>query len=325
MGNSLLEIKPHEVSRDLSGYSVLFYGAPKSGKTTIASKFPGALILAFEKGFNTLPGVMVKPLNTWGEFKKVLVELKDPEVKKIFKTIVIDTCDLAYGYCEKYICDMNDKDSIGEIPYGKGYSLCQTEFDECIRKVLQMNYGLVLISHSQDKTFTDEDGNEYNQIVPTLDKRARLICERTCDIIGYSKPVKVGDKTVTRLYLRETPRFVAGSRFKYMPDYIDFNYQNLVDAINEAIDKEAAENDNQYVTDEKQNYHVEKVYNFKELMNEFQTIVGEFMSSARAAEYSPKITEIVEKYLGKGKKVSECTSAQVQQLDMIVYDLKNLL
>ena len=94
MGNSLLEIKPHEVSRDLSGYSVLFYGAPKSGKTTIASKFPGALVLAFEKGFNALPGVMAKPINTWGEFKKVIVELKDPEVKKIFKTVVVDTASI---------------------------------------------------------------------------------------------------------------------------------------------------------------------------------------------------------------------------------------
>ena len=50
MGNSLLDIKPHQVSRDLRGYSVLFYGEPKSGKTTTASRFPGALVLAFEKG-----------------------------------------------------------------------------------------------------------------------------------------------------------------------------------------------------------------------------------------------------------------------------------
>lgn len=54
---SLLDIKPHEVSRDLRGYSVFFYGSPKSGKTTIASKFPRALLLAFEKGYNALPGV----------------------------------------------------------------------------------------------------------------------------------------------------------------------------------------------------------------------------------------------------------------------------
>ena len=45
MGNSLLDIKPHQVSRNLRGYSVLFYGTPKSGKTTIASQFPGAIFL----------------------------------------------------------------------------------------------------------------------------------------------------------------------------------------------------------------------------------------------------------------------------------------
>ena len=31
--------------------------------------------------------------------------------------------------------------------------------------------------------------------------------------------------------MREDPRYVAGSRFKYTPDYIDFNYDNLVNAI----------------------------------------------------------------------------------------------
>lgn len=30
MGLSLLDIKPHQVSRDLRGYSVFFYGEPKS-------------------------------------------------------------------------------------------------------------------------------------------------------------------------------------------------------------------------------------------------------------------------------------------------------
>jgi replication-associated recombination protein RarA len=84
MANSLLEIKPHQVSRDLRGYSVLFYGSPKSGKTTIASKFPGALVLAFEKGYSAIPGIMAKPMNTWGDFKKVLSELRDPQVKEIF-------------------------------------------------------------------------------------------------------------------------------------------------------------------------------------------------------------------------------------------------
>ena len=55
---------------------------PKSGKTTIASKFPKALLLAFEKGYNALPGVYAQPINSWGEFKKLFSELKTPEVQE---------------------------------------------------------------------------------------------------------------------------------------------------------------------------------------------------------------------------------------------------
>ena len=46
----IFSIQPHQVSRDLRGYSVFFYGGWKTGKTTIASKFPKALLLAAEKG-----------------------------------------------------------------------------------------------------------------------------------------------------------------------------------------------------------------------------------------------------------------------------------
>ena len=43
---SIFDITPHQVSKDLRGYSVLFYGDPKSGKTSTAVKFPKHLLLA---------------------------------------------------------------------------------------------------------------------------------------------------------------------------------------------------------------------------------------------------------------------------------------
>ena len=70
------DIQPHKVSRDLKGYSVFFYGEPKSGKTTTASKFPKSILLAFEKGYAALAGVMANPINNWAEFRKVLRQLK---------------------------------------------------------------------------------------------------------------------------------------------------------------------------------------------------------------------------------------------------------
>lgn len=330
MGNSLLDIKPHKVSRNLRGYSVLFYGTPKSGKTTIASKFPGALVLAFEKGYLAIPGIMAKPMYSWNDFKKTLRELNDPEVKQTFQTVVIDTADIAYGYCEKYVCGQasdanNSYDSIAEIPYGKGYQLAQNEFDECIRRILQMDYGLVLISHSQDKVFKDENENEYSQIVPTLDKRARLICERTCDILGFSKAVNTENGVVTKLFMRGTPRYVAGSRFRYTPDSIDFTYENLVNAIAEAIDMEEKQHGTGATTNESINVNAveEPVYDFNAQMEEFQTIVGKLMETGNPT-MAEKIAGIVESHLGAGKKVAECTPAQSPQLDMILWDIKRL-
>ena len=328
MGNFLLDIKPHVVSKDLRGYSVLVYGEPKSGKTTIATKFPKSLLLAFERGYSAIPGVMAKDINTWGEFRKVLSALKEQEVKETYYNIIIDTADIAYALCEKYICNMesnekNNYESIGDIPFGKGYKLVMTEFDECIRKILQMGYGLILISHAQNKSFTDENGTEYNKIIPTLDSRGRLVCERTCDIIGYSRGIETENGVVTKLFLRGTPRFVAGSRFRHTPNAIDFTYDALVKAIGDAIEEEAKEHGNQYVTEERVNLHTEdKVYDFAGLKANFQALVSQLMNANQSNGI--KITEIVEKYLGKNKKVSECTEAQAEQLNSIVEELANI-
>lgn len=322
---NLLDIQPHVVSRDLKGYSVMFYGDPKSGKTTTASKFPKSLIVAFEKGYAAIPGVMAMPVNNWGDFLKVLRQLKDPAVQERFETIVIDTADIAYDYCETYTCQVNGVSKIGEIPFGAGYGMVAKEFDTKLRQIVQMNYGLVLISHSQDKTFTNEQGVEYNRIVPTLPTRPRTICERLCDIIGYSRAVDTDEGTKTMLFMRGTTRFVAGSRFKYIPNHIEFNYSNLVDAICDAIDKEAEENGNQFVSDDAHNIYIDntKHMDFDEVMAQFNATVKELISKD-SSRYAPRITEIVENHLGKGKKVAECTRSQAPVIEIILAELQDL-
>lgn len=298
----------------------------KSGKTTTAAKFPKALILAFEIGYLAIPGVMAQPITKWSEFKQALKQLKDEQVKQQFETIVIDTVDIAYDLCEKYICNQNGVSAIGDMPFGKGYAAAKKEFDENLRAIPQMGYGLVMISHSQDKTFKDEDGNEYQQIVPTLANQPRLVVDRMSDIIGYAHPVQEEDGTThTLLYMRGTPRFVAGSRFKYVPDYIDFTYDNLVNAIGDAIDKEAQEFGGKFVTDAPSTAHAaEPELDFDDLMNQFNTLVSkiqEATGSSFGTAWAPRIVEITERHLGKGKKVSEMSRSQAEQLVLIVDDL----
>ena len=333
----LLSLTPHQVSRDLRGYSVFFYGDPKTGKTTTASRFPESLLLAFEKGYNAIPGIMAQPINSWAEFRKVLRELKKDEVKQKFSTIIIDTADIAYDYCVKYVCDNAKRsdggfgvDAISDIPFGKGYGLVSSEFDECLRSIVQMDYGLVLISHATDKVFTDETGKEYNKITPTLDKRATNIVSRMTDIIGYSRVVK--DETgaqVTKLFMRGTDRFVAGSRFKYTPDYIDFNYNSLVNAIADAIDKQSQEEGAQNFTNERSNLFTDtsKDLDFDALMLEFDNIINRLVAKGEeefSSYFAPRITQITDKYLGRGQKVSQMSREQVEALSLIIEDLHEL-
>lgn len=338
-GIDLLEIAPHQVSRDLRGYSVFFYGEPKSGKTTIATKFPRHLLLAFEKGYNAIPGAMAQPINAWAEFKKVLKQLPDPKVKEKFETIIVDTADIAYDLCEKYICANAKRsdggfgvDSIGDIPFGKGYTMVAKEFDESLRSIVQMGYGLVLISHAVDKTFTDETGKEFNQIVPTLGSKPRNIVSRMCDIIGYSRAIQNEDGTTsTKLFMRGTPRYVAGSRFKYTPDYIDFTYNDLVKAIGDAIDKQMEEDGAEFFTDERTNVYAEvtQTLDFDELVATFNNLVNSIIENNDEEKFQnywqPRIVQITDKYLGKGQKVNQCSREQTEALDLIVTDLKELI
>lgn len=326
MSIDILNITPHEVSKDLCGYTITFYGEPKTGKTTIAAKFPKTLLLAFEIGYLAIPGILAQPIHSWSEFKKVLKQLNTDEAHQQFSNVVVDTADIAYSLCEKYICAQKGVDDVADLGFGKGYKAASKEFDECLRQIPQMGYGLILISHSQDKTFKDENGVEYNQIVPTLSNQPRLIVDRMSDIIGYAHPVQEEDGTThTVLYMRGTPRFIAGSRFKYTPDYIDFTYDNLVNAISDAIDKQAEENDGKYVTETRTTAHAaaDKL-DFDQLMSTFNDLVAKLQDVTGAdfgVEWAPRIAEIVARHLGKGKLVSDMDRTQTEQLDLIVSDL----
>lgn len=321
----LLDLAPHKVSRDLRGYAITFYGDIKSGKTTTASKFPNALILAFEKGFSAIPGVYAQPINNWAEFLQILRELKLPEVKEKFATIVIDTGDIAYEYVEQYICNVESVDSIAKIPFGQGYTKAGKEFDGRLRQIVQLGYGLVIISHAQDKVFQNEDGTEYNKIIPTLPAKARLIVSRMCDIIGYSRIIATDSGDKTFLFMRGTTRFEAGSRFKYTPDKIEFTYNNLVNAITSAIDQQQSEDGGNFITDQRENVYAENYieYDFDSLVAEFGAIVSALMEKD-SNYYAPRVTHLVEKTLGKGKKVMDCTMDQAMLVNIIVTELKEL-
>lgn len=324
---NLLAIQPHKVSRDLSGYITYVYGAGKTGKTTLASQMDRALLIAWEKGYNAIPGIMAQDAKSWADMKMILRELKKQEVQDTFKCIVIDTIDIAAAACEKYICSQQGVDSLGAIPWGQGWTRVKKEIEEVFRTITQLGYALFFISHSKDKVFKREDGTEYNQVVPTLSNSYNEIIKDMADIYAYAHQVRNENGQVNvKLTLRSMDGSAdTGCRFKYITPEIDFTYQALVDALNAAIDKEAAITNNKFVTDNKnQNSDDFIEYDFDKLMTDFGELVKN-IPPIKMEYYAPRITEITDKYLGKGKKVANATRDQSEQIFLIVEDLKELL
>ena len=318
MAINLLELKPHKVSRDLSGYITFIYGGYKTGKTTLATQMEGALLLAFEPGYNALPGVIAQDITTWGELKQVLRDLKKPEVKAMFSTIIVDTVDIASQLCEKYLCNQLGIENIGDGGWAtNGWAKVKREWEQTFRAVTMEGYALVFISHSKDKTFTRKDNTSYNQIVPSCSTAYNEIIKNMSDIMGYIE-VEHGER---KLILRSNDESVdCKCRFKHIEPEIVFGYQNLVDALNRAIDAEANATDNKFVTDEKIENVTVTTYDYDILKAEFNDLVSKIMTKNQSN--APKITAIVDKYLGKGKKVTEATPEQAELIHLINIELR---
>lgn len=281
----------------------------------------GALLLAFEPGYHALPGVVAQDITSWSEMKQAYRELKKPEVRAHFNAVIVDTVDIAADRCKKYICSQNDIEDLGDLGYGKGWTKFKDEFNDVFRGLTQLGYAVFFIGH--DKEVTMGEGADARTIVrPALSNSVRTVIAGMADVYGYAHQVRKDEPSVLTLRCSDGS-IECGCRFKYIPNEITTNYHELVKALQGAIDKEAAETGGKFVTDEKITMPVTPTYDFDALTKEFQELVGELMTANQSN--SSKITAIVERYLGKGKKVAECVPEQSEQLDLIVSDLKALL
>ena len=325
MAINLLELQPHKVSRDLSGYITYIYGAPKTGKTTLATQMDGCLLLAFEQGYNALPGVIAQDITSWGEMKQVFRELKKPEVHQTFKAVIVDTIDEAAAKCKKYICSQNGIEDLGDLGYGKGWTKFKEEFNDVFRGLTQLGYAVFFIGHHKEVTLTDPATNAERMIIrPSLSNSTREVISGMADIYGYAHQLRKDEMSV--LTLRDPSGSIeCGCRFKYIPNQITMSYKNLVDALQKAIDEEANEHGGKFVTEERIAAIEVATYDYDALMAEFQDIVGQLMSGAGAATNGAKITAIIDKYLGKGKKIAEATPDQAEFIYLIVSEIKDTL
>ena len=317
----ILNIEPTKVSRDLQGKFILIYSQPKMGKTTFAVQMPKNLLLAFEHGYNALGGIKAVDIDKWATFKQIIRQLRQPEAKEMYKTITIDTAGIAYTLCEEYICNQQNVSKIGDIPYGAGYGIVEKEFQDCLRQITQMGYGLVLISHSVPRIEKTDDDGEIEIISPDLPKRGYKVINQLVDIICYIDIIWDKDgKSKRVLYTRKTPQIMAGSRFKYLSPIIPFGYDELTKAIAEAIEKEANENGSTLVDHQETTHKEERT--FEDIREEARSIWTHLLDENK--ENIKKLNKIILDTFGRPIKLSEITENQKDLFEVVLAEMKEL-
>ena len=144
------------------------------------------------------------------------------------------------------------------------------------------------------------------------------------DIYGYAHLVIKEGVPNRALTLRSLDGTVdCGSRFRYMQPEISFSYNSLVDALNQSIDKEAERAGKEFITNERNTSTSYEELDFDALYKECSTMLKS-IPPEKKEYYRPRIEEIIGRNLGKGKKISQITRNQVEQLSLIVYDLREL-
>ena len=326
----IFSLEPSKISRDLKGKFLLIYGQPKTGKSTFGSQLPRSLFLNFEQGTNALAGIRSVPILRWSDFKKVLSQLRKPQAREMYDSIVVDTVSIAWQLCEKYICQRESVDSIRDVPWGQGWNMLKNEFSECWREITLLGFGILFIAHSKEKPteMRDEEGNSINAVAPDLPNNCYTIVNSIVDIIGYLQVQMNADGTSERyLYTRSTPTVFAGSRYQYLAPKIKFGYNQLVDAIGDAIDK-SVELDGAEVTDHTEIAQI-RDRPFNEIMNDAREIWMGYLAAAKDEEEKDQhlriMKDVVKRIFGNEEfKLSQAVPSQADLLELFITEMKNL-
>lgn len=314
---NLLDLQPTTISRDLRDKYILLYGPAKCGKTSFQAQIPNNLIFCFEKGVNFLPGVFAVDVPKWVEFKALLKQLEKDEIKQKFNTVTIDTVSLAYDLCTQYICSQNNVKTVGELAYGKGYALVKDEFTNALRQISMLGYGIVLITHAKVKNVKVDDDSTIEIASPNIPDRAQDVVNALVDIIGYIDISYENGTAVRTLITRGTPNIVAGSRLKYLAPRIPFGYDELINAIGDAIEKQA-KIDGAKVVDKGSMQKVIETRPFTETLAEAKELWTKLVNEGKV----DAVMAQVENLFGEPMKLSEIPESKQDIFEVLIEDMR---
>lgn len=154
---------------------IWLYGEPFSGKTHLASVAPGPILELNTDGnikHYTMPRIPIvdtkdgrQTIPAWEVFKNAVDDL---EAGSDFKTVVLDLTEDIYDHCRKYMCDKRGWEHESDDSF-KAYDIVRNEFLRVIRKLINLPYNIILISHQDvSKDITKRSGDKVTKIRPNI-------------------------------------------------------------------------------------------------------------------------------------------------------------
>lgn len=181
-----------EPSKNLLDYSLMLYGLKKIGKTSMAARFKGAGFFMFEPGGKALR-IHQHPVYSWLEFLVYLDLLE--EHPEMFPTVVLDTIDVAYTMCFRYVCERDGFTHPADVKYGKGWDAIKNEFNDALYRLCHdLKRSVVFISHAKEIEVESGEmddagfvtgGERINRVIPSVSGAAGEILKAYVDTLAY--------------------------------------------------------------------------------------------------------------------------------------------
>lgn len=220
---------------------IWFYGLPFSGKTFLANKFPTPLMLNTDGNYKqvdapviriidevTTEGRITKRKYAWEIFKEIIDELEKKDNE--FETIIVDLLEDVYDACRVKVCVDNGWDHESDDSF-KAYDMVRSEFLRTLKRLLNLDYNVVLISHEDtSKDITKKTGDKVTAIKPNLQEKVALKVAGMVDLCCRI----VNDDGKRSINFKASEVEFGGGRFNIMVKTIPCEYDDLMKVYGES-------------------------------------------------------------------------------------------
>ena len=177
----------------------IYFGKPKAGKSEVASRLEGNLIIDLEDGYDYIEALVVKAKSV-SDLSEIAtsIKAKNEEVKGYaYQYITIDNAtkledivlDLALKLYKDTPMGKAYTGDVRKLPNGGGYLYLREAFFKVIDMFRTLTPHLILVAHVKD-TLINKEGKELSEMSIDLSGKTARLVAADADAIAYCYRVK---------------------------------------------------------------------------------------------------------------------------------------